>query len=700
MKQSASQDNGGQSDRIASGYPFSAIVGQQAMRTALLLNIVDPRVGGVLLMGEPGTGKSTAVRALRNLLPHIAVVAQCSFNCEPDDAEELCHDCRLRRSSAGELPVSIREMPLVTLPVGATEDRLIGTLNLEKAVHEGRVGLSPGLLAAAHRGILYIDEVNLLPDSLADALLDAVSSGVNFVERDGVSASHASSFSLVGTMNPGEGELRPQILDRFGLSVTSDILREGDSRVDVLMRRINYEHSIADRRRYLAQDQALATRLDAARTLLAEVECTREVVESVTEVVISAGVASHRADLVLLRTAMAHAAFRGRREVTPYDIAVSARLALGHRTSDPLVLDEAISKFLNTTVETSLEELLRLEDQDDGSGPEPAADVVPPWTAQPSPAGATESSVPHTPNGRARRAGAVPPHGGHARPDQEGDADTDDPPDTEARIRTTRIPGVSAAHLIARRGPRQRILVRPRILASSGGRAVSTRRSGDGPISLAATVVAAAQRSMASSGGPARSGNSGLLSLRASDIVRRPVTGRSAVALIVVLDASWSMAMDGVFRQAKAFLLAMLGSLRRGDRLAVVLAGGPKAELVVPPTRYPQQAVDALASLRARGRTPLVDGLAQAVSLCRQSWRFPGTSARAVIILTDGQENTAVAEQESVAQAAAGLRTAQVGGAVLAPIGSLHGRAGAARSIARRLGLEFLPLPPALRTTS
>src|SRR5512139_384149 len=227
-------------------YPFTAIVGQERMKRALVLNAVDPRIGGVLIRGERGTAKSTAARALAALLPRVAVVSDCRFGCDPDRPTTWCTECRERVASGESLPVQLRTTPFINLPVSATEDRVVGTLDIEQAIQKGERHFEPGVLAAANRGLLYIDEVNLLDDHVVDVLLDAAAMGMNIVEREGISFSHPSRFILVGTMNPEEGDLRPQLLDRFALSVEIYGIRDARERVQIMERNLNFEGSPAE----------------------------------------------------------------------------------------------------------------------------------------------------------------------------------------------------------------------------------------------------------------------------------------------------------------------------------------------------------------------------------------------------------------------------------------------------------------------
>ena len=313
-------------------YPFTAIVGQDRMRRALVLNAVDPRIGGVLIRGERGTAKSTAARALAALLPNVQVVSDCRFGCDPDVPATWCTECRERVAEGDVLPVSSRPTPFINLPVSATEDRVVGTLDIERAIQKGERHFEPGVLAAANRGLLYIDEVNLLDDHVVDVLLDSAAMGMNIVEREGISFSHPARFILVGTMNPEEGDLRPQLTDRFALSVEIYGIREPRERVQIMERNLVFESdSEGFRAEWLPREQELSKQIDSARSLVDRVTHTRRDLLSIAALTASLHVDGHRSDLVILKTARAHAAFEGRNAITDRDIALAAELALPHR---------------------------------------------------------------------------------------------------------------------------------------------------------------------------------------------------------------------------------------------------------------------------------------------------------------------------------------------------------------------------------
>ncbi len=313
-------------------YPFSAIVGQDDMKLALILNAIQPSIGGVLIRGEKGTAKSTAVRALANVLPELTVVSDCPFSCPPAQPASMCASCRARLEAGEELPIGHRRMRVVDLPINASEDRVVGTLDLEHALREGQRRFEPGVLAEANRGILYVDEVNLLDDYIVDILLDAAAMGMNIVEREGISYSHPARFMLVGTMNPEEGELRPQLTDRFGLCVDVTSLHDILKRVEIVELREAFERDqAAFLARYAADERTLGERIIRAAQLERQVAVSRRVAELIATINIELDVDGHRGDIVLRRAAQAYAAYLGLEEVTVDHVLAMAHIALVHR---------------------------------------------------------------------------------------------------------------------------------------------------------------------------------------------------------------------------------------------------------------------------------------------------------------------------------------------------------------------------------
>jgi len=313
-------------------YPFSAIVGQDEMKLALILNAIQPAIGGVLIRGEKGTAKSTAVRALAAVLPEITVVSDCPFSCPPEQPTLQCASCRDRIARGETLPITQRRMRVVDLPINASEDRVVGTLDMEHALREGQRRFEPGVLAEANRGILYVDEVNLLDDYVVDVLLDSAAMGTNIVEREGVSFSHPARFLLVGTMNPEEGELRPQLTDRFGLCVDISSIHNLRQRVAIVERRESFEFAPeAFLEEYAQAEQELQERIRRAAQLERHVTISQEVAELIATINIELDIDGHRGDIVLRRAAQTYAAYLGIEEVTAEHVYSLAPLALSHR---------------------------------------------------------------------------------------------------------------------------------------------------------------------------------------------------------------------------------------------------------------------------------------------------------------------------------------------------------------------------------
>ncbi len=312
-------------------FPFTAIIGQEEMKKALVLNVVNPRLGGVLIQGEKGTAKSTAVRALADLLPPRLCIKGCKFHDDPNDKSNWCDECHEKYDNAApeteELP-----MKVVELPVSATEDRVVGTLDIEAAIKEGKRSFETGILADANRNILYVDEINLLDDHVVDVLLDSAAMGINTVEREGISYSHPARFSLVGTMNPEEGDIRPQLLDRFALSVYVAGEKDLDKRAEVIKRRLEYEDDPEGFiKKWEEEQQNEVHRIQRAMKLLPQVTTSNEILRMAARISITLGVDGHRADIVLIKTAETLAAVAGHTEVTKEDLREAAHLALPHR---------------------------------------------------------------------------------------------------------------------------------------------------------------------------------------------------------------------------------------------------------------------------------------------------------------------------------------------------------------------------------
>ncbi|HVW41555.1 MAG TPA: putative cobaltochelatase [Amycolatopsis sp.] len=629
-------------------YPFTAVVGMRELRLALILSAISPAIGGVLVRGEKGTAKSTMVRALAGLLPPVDVVEGCRFSCDPAGPDPDCPD------GPHSGPATRRPARLVELPVGAAEDRVVGSLNLERALAEGVTDYQPGLLAAAHRGLLYVDEVNLLHDHLVDTLLDAAAMGRATVEREGVSVSHAARFVLIGTMNPEEGELRPQLLDRFGLTVEVASSRDPEERAEVIRRRLGYEadpDSFASR--YAGDDAALTGEIQAAQELLPSVALSDDALRQIAQVCASFEVDGMRADIVTARTAVAHAAWSGRDKVSGEDIRVAARLALPHRRRrnpfDAPGIDEE-----------QLEQALRDAEPPDDPGPDDGGPDGGPGSEAPAP----EAGPPGDTEG-----GQPEPGGGHG--DQQQTTSAGKP----YRARLFQVAGVGEGE----RGRRSRAV-------TDSGRTVGVRPQSvrAGRPHLVATVRAAAPHQRA------RGREGAGLVLRKQDLRYALREGNEGNLVLFCVDASGSMGARARMREVKAAVLSLLlDAYQRRDKVGLITFRANTADLALPPTISVEAAAARLEALPAGGRTPLAEGLLEAARVLRvESVRDPRRRPLLVVV-TDGRA-TSGADAVRRAHAAAGLLAGVT--AVVMDCETGRMRLGLAAELAQHLGAEHVRL--------
>ncbi|MEV5984304.1 putative cobaltochelatase [Streptomyces sp. NPDC052051] len=635
-----------------SSYPFTAIVGQDDLRLALLLNAVSPQVGGVLVRGEKGTAKSTAVRALATLLPAVDMVPGCRFSCDPAAPDAGCPDGPHEPGAGAERPAR-----MVELPVGASEDRLVGALDIERALAEGVKAFEPGLLAAAHRGILYVDEVNLLHDHLVDLLLDAAAMGASYVEREGVSVRHAARFLLVGTMNPEEGELRPQLLDRFGLTVEVAASREPDQRVEVVRRRLAHDDDPAGfAARWADEEAALRARIVAARDLLPSVRLGDGALRQIAATCAAFEVDGMRADIVMARTATALAAWAGRTDVLAEDVRQAALLALPHRRRrnpfDAPGLDE-------DTLDEALERSGGGSDEDD---PDPDPDGPGGGGGQPSPddgpqGGDTAARPEAGENGQAQAAGS-----GEQQPVRASEP---------FRTKVLSVPGVGEG--AAGRRSRAR---------TEHGRTTGARRPRGAltRLHLAATVQAAAPHQRARG----RSGPG--LVIRRDDLRQATREGREGNLVLFVVDASGSMAARQRMSAVKGAVLSLLlDAYQRRDKVGLVTFRGSAAEVALPPTSSVDAAAVRLESLPTGGRTPLAAGLLKAHDLLRIERLRDPARRPLVVVVTDGRA-TGGPEPVALAGRAARLFAAEGVACVVVDCESGPVRLGLAGQLARDSG--------------
>ncbi|MEU4010977.1 putative cobaltochelatase [Streptomyces pseudogriseolus] len=640
-------------------FPFTAVVGQDDLRLALLLNAVSPSVGGVLVRGEKGTAKSTAVRALTSLLPEVAVVPGCRFSCDPLSPDPGCPDGP-HEGGGGGAP---RPARMVELPVGASEDRLVGALDIERALAEGVKAFEPGLLAAAHRGILYVDEVNLLHDHLVDLLLDAAAMGASYVEREGVSVRHAARFLLVGTMNPEEGELRPQLLDRFGLTVEVSASREPDERVEVVRRRLAYDDDpAAFAARWADEEAAVRQRIVAARELLPSVRLGDGALRQIAATCAAFEVDGMRADIVMARTATALAAWAGRTDVLAEDVRQAALLALPHRRRrnpfDAPGLDE-------DKLDQTLEEFSG--DGDPDSDPDPDGDGD-----GGGPGGPGGGGQPEPDEGPAGDGAGARPEEGERAPAPGGGGEQSPVRAAEPfRTKVLSVPGIGEG--AAGRRSRAR---------TEHGRTTGAHRPRGAltKLHLAATVQAAAPHQRARG----RSGRG--LVVRRDDLRQAAREGREGNLVLFVVDASGSMAARQRMSAVKGAVLSLLlDAYQRRDKVGLVTFRGSAADVALPPTSSVDAAAARLESLPTGGRTPLAAGLLKAHDVLRvERLRDPARRAL-VVVVTDGRA-TGGPEPVALASRAARLFAAEGVASVVVDCESGPVRLGLAGRLAGELG--------------
>jgi len=651
------------SDRPEPVFPFSAVVGSDDMSLALLLTTISPGIGGVLVRGEKGTAKSTIVRALVGVLPPIEVATGDRFGRHPDDPGLTDAE---RAAGSGTRPVR-----LVELPVGATEDRVLGSLHLEKALAQGTAEYEPGLLARAHRGVLYVDEVNLLHDHLVDLLLDAAATGRATVERDGVSLTHDARFVLVGTMNPEEGELRPQLLDRFGLTVEVAAPRDPALRVEVVRRRMAYDADPAGfAAAWAPAEQALGDRVRAAQAALPDVVLGDDVLTTIAELCAAFDVDGMRADLVTARTAVAHAAWQGRSTVTTEDVRVAARFALPHRRrrnpfDSPGLDEDTLDEVLGDPEPPEPDPEGPDGGGPDGGGPDGGA----PGDGDPTPPDAGPSDRPGTPEP------SPPPPG----PDSPGAA-------------STSTVGASATYrtrLFTVRGTGEGEAGRRSRATTATGRRTGARPGTTGAVHLVETVRAAAPHQVVRGRAP---GAGGRLLLEPADLRVADREGQESNLVLLCVDASGSMAARRRMVEVKGAVLSLLlDAYQRRDKVGLVTFRGTGAELALPPTRSVDVAATRLEDLPAGGRTPLAEGLLEAARvLDRERVRDPRRRPLLVVV-TDGRATAgadAVTRSRQVADHLAATGVASL--VVDCEAGPM--RMGLAATLAGHLRAEHVPL--------
>jgi magnesium chelatase subunit D len=576
------------------------------MKKALVLNAINPGIGGVLIRGEKGTAKSTAVRALADVLPEIEVVAGCPFQCNPADPPGMCDICLDRLENGEHLETKKRKVPVITLPLGATEDRVVGSIAIERAIKEGIRALEPGILAEVNRGILYIDEVNLLDDHVADVLLDAAAMGENVVEREGISVAHPARFILVGTMNPEEGELRPQLLDRFGLQVTVDAIGDVDQRMEIVRIAESFAtNPVVFAGMFDGQQAGLQETISRARYVLPDVRLGDDLLRLIAETCSNLGIRTHRAEITVARTARTIAAFHGRTDVTREDIMEAMELALPHRMRRKPFEEPKLS-----------EDQLR------------------------------EAMEPSKPEQQ------PPPEHRHGdRQEQQGSQTSGEPP-VEGQPRER--PGLEKVFPVGSpidpAGMRERMKKdRLERRSSSGRRAESLAATSAGQyigssltsqytdIALDATIRAAAPFQ------PERNTGDRAIRIEPGDLREKVRVKRVSAACVFIVDASGSMGSMQRMEAAKGAVCSLLGeSYRNRDRVGMVAFRGDRAEVVLPLCRSVELAMDRLREVPTGGKTPLPAGLLKAYEVLLSERRRNAEVIPMAVVITDGRGNVSL----------------------------------------------------------
>jgi magnesium chelatase subunit D len=603
-------------------FPLAALVGQEQLKMALLLCAVNPSIGGVLIRGDKGSAKSTAARGLAGVMPPVERVVGCAYHCAPDEPAPGCDVCNAAQRSLETTPV-----PFVNLPLGASEDRVLGSLDFERALQDGRKAFQPGLLAAAHRGILYIDEVNLLPDHLVDVLLDAAAMGVNRVQREGLSVQHPARIALLGTMNQEEGELRPQLLDRFGLMVEVRAPLEPRLRTEIVRRRLAWEADPESFDRvWCAQQMALREQVVRAQALLPRVVLAEGLLSLISELCCSQGVTSLRADLVMNKAARARAALDGRTRVRPDDLSEVASLVLPHRRrsrpfEQPGLDEEGLEQFMRGAAARDAELADDAAGSSDGAGPNGHAGL-----------GGGERQTDRVREARPSEQRGDSVQKEELNVDPLAPTESGSPPRVEiiAPSEVGSPPRVQVKTGAVALGVLGRRSVSPESRRGREVRAVPDER----PTDLA--VTATLHHSLLRTGGlPAN----GKLQVAREDLHQKVRSGRQGNLILFVVDASGSMAALRRMELVKGTVLALLrDAYQRRDEVGVIVFRGTGADLLLPPTRSVETAERQLRDLPVGGRTPLAHALRLAAEVLGRSSGILRPEPL-VIVLSDGRAN-------------------------------------------------------------
>ncbi len=625
-------------------YPFSAIVGQDYMKKALLLNAINPKIGGVLIKGEKGTAKSTAARALAHLLPDRLVVEGCTFGCDPADKKAMCLNCQKKFPALKTISAKMR---VIELPISATEDKVVGSLDIEHALKTGEKKFDPGILAQANRNILYVDEVNLLNDHIVDVLLDAAAMGMNFIEREGVSYVHPSMFILIGTMNPEEGDLRPQLLDRFGLCVDIEGIHDTETRVEVIRRRRKYEDApelFIDE--YESSEQELRERIVRAQELLPHVNMSDDMLTMIAQICIDMAVDGHRADITMMKTAATIAAYNNRKEVNEDDIRDAAALVLSHRMRRRPFSEQQMDK-------QKMEQSIRKSQKE-----------------HPQPTHEHEH-----------------PHDHKPQENQTSDGSITTPFEDGAPFKLNQQP-LAVPHRtdsFRREGNGRRSTTESR-----DGKYVRSRiPEMIGPdIALDATIRAAA---------PHQRGREGALAVKieTSDLREKVRERKMGNTVLFVVDASGSMGAQQRMTAVKGAILSLLlDAYQKRDRVGLVVFRGKGAEILLPPTSSVELARTYMQALPVGGKTPLAHGLSKGFEVLQRELMINHHTIPRMILISDGKANVSMGSGsplDDAKEVAAHIRDAGISSFVIDSEQSFISF-GLAHTLSDELGAKYLRL--------
>ncbi len=626
-------------------FPFTAIVGQDDVKKSLILNAINPSIGGVLIKGDKGTGKTTAVRALADLLPPIKVIKGCAFNCDPDDKDSLCDSCK----SEG-YEVETKNMRVVELPLGSTEDRVVGSINIEKALKEGIKSLEPGILADANRNILYVDEINLLDDNLVDVLLDAAAYGVNIVEREGVSVAHPSNFMLVGTMNPAEGELRPQLSDRIGLHISVHSIMNLEERVQIMERREEFEKDpTAFKEKFNKEQSLILEKIVTAREMLKKVYVSRDIMGIIAYVCMEVGVDGHRADIAILKTSKTIAAYQNMDEVNTDHVEEAAQLVLGERFHKSSQNKNKINQMIQKAKEDISKQKKEQEEKQNSDKQEDQKDngQSPEGTKQPK-----DIEEKGENNPQKQESGDEPGKSNEQEnqntqnPGDHTPEKLDDNPDTKEKGKNLKSlekeedvdscdQGLDIKKLLKIKGKKKKKLYGKRVDSTTQkGKYVKSRLSKDlkNDIAIDATLRAAAMSS------------DGVIQVKSEDLRHKVRKHGAKASLALVVDISGSMYSERKAERIKDILINVIDDAgRQGDKISVIGFKGKEAAVIIPTTKRATSFREQIDNITIGGTTPLASGMKKGFEILKKE-KFKPEYVPMMLILTDGMPNVAVDE--------------------------------------------------------